>query len=358
MRRLIVALFLLCALPAAAQQRPIEGPGWNRIYGVGRDGTAQVPVPAVANWQWQVESLDGSRVVRAFAPAEPGNTVRVPAGGWYRLIRRQRDGMIAQVGNRFAAGYVVVVAGQSQAEGFFFHGQPETGAFRAEARDPAAPAVHAVVYDCAGQQGCGADGTAWGDAGENLGARVLLAELSQRLGGAPVALAGATWGGATAHQFADPRSDAGRRLRRVARAAAPASAVLILGHGATDAFFGTDPEGYRMAMAVVVQALRGAGGPQMPVAQALLGPLEARRGEREALLTRLGLAGVALQTRDPVLHAAMIRESQVLFAREVSLASGGDLSRVALGADGVHWSRDGVIQAARIVAEALAAELR
>jgi hypothetical protein len=134
--------------------------------------------------------------------------------------------------------------------------------------------------------------------------------------------------------------------------------VLILGHGATDAFFGTDPEGYRMAMAVVVQALRGAGGPQMPVAQALLGPLEARRGEREALLTRLGLAGVALQTRDPVLHAAMIRESQVLFAREVSLASGGDLSRVALGADGVHWSRDGVIQAARIVAEALAAELR
>lgn len=360
-RRAALLALLLLAGPAWAQ-RLADGPAWNRVYGVARDGFASVPVPVPASpgagVEWRVESIDGSRVVRDFAPAEPGNVVRVPLGGWCRLVRMDAEGNAGQFGHRFAAGYLVVVVGQTQAEGFFFHGQPETGAFRVAAADPAAPPVHAVLYDCAGQPGCGADGTAWGDAGENLGARVLLAELSARLEDAPVALAVATWTGAMAQHFADPRSEAGRRLRRVARAAAPASAVLVLGHGATDAFYGTDPEEYRRAMVVALQGLRIAGAADLVLALAPLGPVEDRRGQRAALLPRLGLGGVTPLAREPVAQAARLREAQQEFARENGLAYGGDLSRVALGADGVHWSAEGVRHAARVVAEALAAALK
>ncbi len=373
---LLLALLLLAgAAPAGAQPAlaPAAGaqPAWSLIYGVQGNGFAAVPVPP--GWfHWQVESLEGGQVAREFAPAEADGTVRVPLGGWYRLVQRDRAGATRQVGHRFAVGYLVVVTGQSQADALFYQGAPDAGAFRAEADDPALPAVHGVLYDCLGRPGCGPDGTHWGDAGQNFGVRVLLAELSWRLHQAPVALAGAAWGGASIAQLADAHGPAGRRLRRVVHAAAPASAALLLGHGTTDAFLGTSAAQYGAGLGVVVAALRAGGGPGMPVLQAPLGPLDGRlrllgseqlaswlapQG-RDALLARLGLTQAGSLGSDAVVQAAVIRSAQVEAARALGLQFGGDISRLAPGADGVHWSREGVRHAARQVAEAVAAALR
>ncbi len=362
---LLLALLLVLATPAGAQ------PSWSRIYGVQPDGTAAIPVPA-GPLHYQVEPLGGGPPLRPFAPAEPDGTVRAPLGGWYRLLQRDRAGAISQLGHRFAVGYLIVVTGQSQADALFFNGAPDAGAFRADRDDPPAPPVHAVLYDCLGRPGCGPDGTHWGQAEENFGARILLAELSWRLNRAPVALAGAAWGGATVAQLAEAHGPAGRRLRRIVHAAAPASAALVLAHGTTDAFLGTPPESYIAGLGVVVQVLRAGGRPAMPVLQTPLGPLDGRYRilgsaqlaawlapeGRDALLARLGLSRTSPLGRDAAIDAGAIRNAQADAALRFRLAPGGDLSRLAPGADGVHWSRDGVRYAAHEVAEAIALALR
>ncbi len=361
---LLLALLLALAAPAQAQ------PGWSRIYGVQPDGTAAIPVPA-GPFHFQVEPLEGGPPLRPFAPADPDGSVRAPLGGWYRLLQRDRAGAVGQLGHRFAVGYLIVVTGQSQADALFFSGAPEAGAFRAEREDPPAPPVHAVLYDCLGRPGCGPDGTHWGQAEENFGARILLAELSWRLNRAPVALAGAAWGGATVAQLADTRGPAGRRLRRIVHAAAPASAAVVLAHGTTDAFLGTAPAEYIAGLGVVVQALRAGGGPGMPVLQTPLGPLDGRwrvlgssrlaawlaPEGRDALLARLGLSRTTALGPDAALDATAIRQAQADAAPQLRLAPGGDLSRLAPGADGVHWSREGVRYAAHEVAAAIARAL-
>jgi hypothetical protein len=362
---MLLALLLGLTTPAAAQ------PAWSRIYGVQPDGTAAIPVPP-GPLHYQVEPLEGGPPLRPFAPAEPNGTVRAPLGGWYRLLQRDRAGAISQVGHRFAVGYLIVITGQSQADALFFNGAPDAGAFRATAEDPVAPPVHAVLYDCIGRPGCGPDGTHWGQAEENYGARILLAELSWRLNRAPVALVGAAWGGATVAQLADARGPAGRRLRRVVHAAAPASAALVLAHGTTDAFLGTPPAEYIAGLGVVVAALRAGSAPGMPVLQTPLGPLDGRYRilgsaqlaawlapeGRDALLARLGLSRTAPLGRDAAIDASAIRDAQADAARQFRLAPGGDLSRLAPGADGVHWSRDGVRYTAHEVAEAIVSALR
>jgi hypothetical protein len=137
-RSLLVALpALLAAGPLGAQP---AGPARNRVFGLQHDGFARLPVPDEPGLDWRVETLKGARVVRDFAPAEPGGVLRLPAGGWYRLLRREPGGEARQVGNRFAAGYLVIVTGQSQADSFFFDGAPSYGAYPAEAGDPEAPA--------------------------------------------------------------------------------------------------------------------------------------------------------------------------------------------------------------------------
>ncbi len=366
-RPIWLALLLLLAVAGHAEAQP----SWSRIYGVQPDGTAAIPVPP-GPVHYQVEPLDGGPALRPFAPAEPDGTIRAPLGGWYRLLQRDRSGAVSQLGHRFAVGYLIVVTGQSQADALFFSGAPEAGAFRATAEDPPAPPVHAVLYDCLGRPGCGPDGTHWGQAEDNYGARILLAELSWRLNRAPVALAGAAWGGATVAQLADAHGPAGRRLRRVIHAAAPASAALILAHGTTDAFLGTAPGEYVAGLGVVVSALRAGGAPGMPVLQTPLGPLDGRYRilgsaqlaawlapeGRDALLARLGLSRTAPLGRDAAIDASAIRGAQADAARQFGLAPGGDLSRLAPGADGVHWSRDGVRYAAHEVAEAIVAALR
>ncbi len=362
---LAFALCLPVAVPAHAE------PPWSRIYGVQPDGSAAIPVPP-GPLHYQVEPLEGGAALRPFAPAEPDGTVRAPLGGWYRLLQRDRAGAISQLGHRFAVGYLIVVTGQSQADALFFSGAPEAGAFRAERDDPPAPPVHAVIYDCLGRPGCGPDGTHWGQAEDNYGARMLLAELSWRLNRAPVALAGAAWGGASVAQLADARGPAGRRLRRIIHAAAPASAALVLAHGTTDAFLGTPPAEYLAGLGVVVSVLRAGGGGAMPVLQTPLGPLDGRYQVlgsarlaawlapegRDALLARLGLARSSPLAVDAALDAGAIRNAQADATRQYRLAPGGDLSRLALGADGVHWSRDGVRYAAHEVAAAIALALR
>jgi hypothetical protein len=158
----------------------------------------------------------------------------------------------------------------------------------------------------------------------------------------------------------------------VARAAAPASAALILGHGTTDALRGTAPEDYIADLARVVAVLREAGAPDMPVLQAPLPRLAGRmeilgrgrpaawlapEGEASAL-ARWGLLRFSPLPAETVAGAAAIRAAQAEAARRLGLLPGGDLSVVALLADGIHWNRDGVRKAVSQAAEALASALR
>jgi hypothetical protein len=377
---LLVVVAALLALPVAAA-RAETGPPDHRIYPL-VGGVARIPVPAgPGDPLWQVEDEAG-RPVRDWAPADPDGAVRVPRGGWFRLWRRDATAAAAAgevpqaVGGRFAAGFVILLTGQSQANSFFWSGDPGVGALPARPGDPPPPPVAAWLQECAaGAPGCGPDGTAWSAPGDALGGRVLLGELARRLGGpVPLALANGAWGGASAAELADPDTRAGRRLRRVMRAAAPVSAALLLAHGTTDAFLGTPPARYGAALARIVDILRagaeGAGSPPVLLAPLppLMGPtrllgsgaLAARLlpvDGAPAWTLRMGIASAGPLPAQARAQAEAIRAAQARAAAELGLLPGGDMAAVMPGLDGVHWSPDSVRDAARRVAATLAAAL-
>ncbi|SDB72476.1 SGNH/GDSL hydrolase family protein [Belnapia rosea] len=335
--RHLLALAWLAAFPAAAQPAP------NSIHAL-QGGEARLALPATPGTTWQVEDEAG-RVLHPWAPAVPDGALRLPPGGWYRLLRRDAAGT-APAGGRFAVGLVVVLTGQSQAGAFFAADAPEVGAFPAGPDDPPPPPLAALLPD---------ESSGWSTAIAPLGARILLAELSRRLGpGMPLGLVNAAWGNASAAALADPATPPGARLRRMA--AMPASAALILAHGTTDALAGTPPEAYAERLGAVVATLR-AGSPGMPVLLAPLSPLLGRTtllgsGRLAMLLPRLAHR----QPPDPGLErqAAALRAAQA----GLGLPSGGSMTMVAPGLDGIHWSAEGVRQAAREAAAALAGALR
>ncbi len=325
----LAAFAWLLAGTALAQPAPEH----NRIYPL-QGRTARLPVPVLPGVAWMVRDEAG-RILRPWGPAEADGTLRLPPGGWYRLARRDAGGRAEEVGGRFAAGLVVLVTGQSQAEAFFADAYPQYGAFPATATDPPAPPVAALLHDCTGWPHCARDGLVWTTVDARLGARVLLAELAKRLGPVPILLVNGAFGGAGAAELADPASPAGSRLRRVARAVAPASAALILAHGTTDALAGTPAAAYAASLAGVVGVLRAEGRPGMPVLLAPLSPLR---------------AGTAAGAR-------AVRDGQASLARGAGLLPGGAMAGVAAGPDGIHWSPDGVRLAAREAAAALAPAL-
>jgi hypothetical protein len=342
------ALLLLPAF-AAAQSAP------NRIHAL-QGATARIPLPAAGTWEARDEAG------RTVATAKAGPLL-VPPGGWYRLFR---DGV--PFGGRFAAGHVVLVTGQSQAAGLFDATWPRVGAHPAGPGDPPAPAVSAVLESCLGRPGCPPEGTRWERPGAALGARILLAELARLRPGLPFALADAAWGGAGIADLLDPARPARGHLVRVAEAAAPASALLILAHGTTDAMRGTPAADYVAGVGALVALLRAAGGdPAMPALQAPLSPLRdavgllgsGRLADRVGLTPgegwpfRLGLA--RRRPLDPATsaHADVIRAAQAAAAARFGLLPGGDMAGVATGADGIHWSADGLRQAMRAAAAAL-----
>lgn len=372
----MAAALALLASPEVAAAQP-AGPPERRVYAL-EARTARVPVPVPgreAGALWRVQDEAG-RPVRDWAPADADGAVRVPRGGWFRLLRREAAGGAEHsVGGRFAAGFVVVLTGQSQADSLFRADDPSIGAFPAGPGDPPPPAVAAVLRGCdASAPGCGADGTAWDEPGHALGVRTLLAELARRLGPVPVALANGAWGGASAAELADPETPAGRRLRSAAAAAAPASAALVFAHGTTDALRGTAPGDYEASLTRIVGLLRagGAGGEATPVLLAplppLAGPTRLLGSGRLAawLLPKEGAPDwtlrAGLASRGPVPGAGAngadaIREAQNRATAALGLLPGGDTSGVAPGLDGVHWSPDAVREAARRAAAALAEAL-
>jgi hypothetical protein len=370
---LLLLPWLLAAPPATARIGPPE----HRVYAL-QGGTARVPVPTgPTDRLWRVEDEAG-RSVRNWAPADPDGAVRVPQGGWFRLLGRggASGGAPQVVGGRFAAGVVVVITGQSQANSFFWDADPAVGAFPAGPGDPPPPPVAAWLVGCDPRTpGCGPDGTRWGAPGNALGGRVLLAELARRLGPVPLALANGAWGGASAAELADGDAPAGRRLRQVSRAAGPASAALVLAHGTTDAFRGTSSDDYGAALARIVEALRAAPG-EAEAPPVLLAPLPQLRGPTRLLgsgrlaalllplegapawALRAGVASAGPLPAPAATRADAIRAAQARAADELGLLPGGDTTAVAPGLDGVHWSPGAVRQAARKLAAALARALQ
>ncbi|MFZ4409009.1 MAG: hypothetical protein ACOYOH_16840 [Paracraurococcus sp.] len=344
---------LLALVPALAAAQPVP----DRIYAL-EGGTARLPLPAAG--AWAVTDEAGRAVAVA---ADPDGGWRLPPGGWYRL---SRDGV--PFGGRFAGGHVILVTGQSQAAGLFSATWPRVGAHPAGPGDAPAPPVSAILASCLGRPGCPPEGTRWGPAGEALGARTLLAELARLRPGIPFALADVARGGAGVADLLDPARPARGHLERVAQAAAPASALLVLAHGTTDAMRGTPAADFIAGTAALVALLREAGGnPAMPALQAPLPPLRdavrllgsGRLADRAGLTAgdgwpfRLGLA--RRRTLDPAVaaHADIIRAAQAEAAHRFGLRPGGNMAGIATGADGIHWTADGVRQAAREVAAAL-----
>ena len=146
----------------------------------------------------------------------------------------------------------------------------------------------------------------------------------------------------------------------------------MFAHGTTDAGRGTPPAAYVAGTGELIRLLREAGGnPAMPALQAPLSPLRdaysllgsGRLAEWTGLAPGKGWLfdlGVAqLRPLDPATaaHAAVIRAAQGKAARRYGLLPGGEMVDVETGADGIHWSAEGVRQAAREAAAALAATL-
>ncbi len=327
---------------------------------------AHVPLPAMANVQWRLLREDGG-VLRDFA-AMPTGSMPVPMGGWYRLERRDADGSTTRFGGRFAAGHVVLVTGQSQAEGMFFAAPAERGAFRAAPADPPDGPLGVVVSEC----DCTRDRIAWQPGTEALGARLLIAGLQGRLGPVPIALVGAATGGAGIAALVDAESTPGARLRHLARGASPLSAAVILGHGTTDVFAGTGREAYLRQLGRLDVLLRAQGLPRMPVLVAALPPLDAgllllgsralgRRllpDSRQNWATRLGIAWTGALPADLAARAAGIRAAQQDAVAALGLQDGGDLSGITPNADGLHWTEEGMRAAVRVTVAAIADALR
>jgi lysophospholipase L1-like esterase len=322
----LLAFLWLAASAAAAEPSP------DRIYPLG-EGPRLPPGTA-----WQAADEAGRMIA--------GPEGSLPPGGWYRLLRREPDGSLAPVGDRFAIGLVVIITGQSQASSLFATAPAAAGAFPATPNDPPAPPLAAILPD---------EATGWTTAIAPLGARILLSELARHLGpGLPLGLVNAAWGDSSAAMLADPATRPGARLRRMA--AMPASAALILAHGTTDVLAGTPPAAYAERLAAVIATLR-AGSPAMPVLLASLPPLLGRT----ALLGsgRLAMLLPGLARRQP-LDPALARQAEAIRAAQsgLGLASGGSMAAITPGLDGIHWTEAGVRQAAREAAAALAAALR
>jgi hypothetical protein len=160
----------------------------------------------------------------------------------------------------------------------------------------------------------------------------------------------------------------------VARAAAPASAALVLAHGTTDALRGTTSQDYAAALGRIIETLRaGAEGRAVPV---LLAPLPPLRGPTRLLgsgslaalllptegapawMLRAGIASTGPLPARVAEQAEAIRAAQARAATGLGLLPGGDMAAVAPGLDGVHWPPDTVREAARHVAAALARALQ
>ena len=186
--------------------------------------------------------------------------------------------------------------------------------------------------------------------------------------GIPFALADAAWGGAGVADLLDPARPVRGHMVRVAQAAAPASALLILAHGTTDAMRGTPATDYVAGIGALAAMLRAAGGdPAMPALQAPLPPLRDAVGllgsgrladwaglaAGECWPFRLGLARRRPLDPGTAAHATVIRAAQAEAARRFGLLPGGDMTGVETGADGIHWSAEGLRHAAREAAAAI-----
>lgn len=353
-------LALLAAFCGPAGAQDISEPRANRIYSAA-SGQALIAVAPGADLEWQVVD-DAGAAIRAWAPADPGHTVAVPPGGWYRLmLRRGAEGEGVAVGGRFAAGLVILVTGQSQAQALFHGSMPVAGAWPVTPAEPPQPAVSAVLEDCGTPQPwCAGDHTFWQPAPEGLGARLLLVELQRRLR-MPIGLVNAAYGGASAAQLADPGHPAGNRLARLAASAAPLDAAIILGHGTTDAFAPPPPEVFDAAMRQILVRLRHHGRGGMPVLLSELPPLSPPHSVpsggpswRLALMRWLGMDRPLRLDPQAEANAVALRAAQRAFATAHGLLDGGSLAGVTPGPDGIHWSEQGVREAARVTARALA----
>jgi hypothetical protein len=367
-----VAVLALVAAPSAATAQG-AGPPEHRVYPLVA-GTARVPVPAgPGNPLWRVQDEAG-RHVRDWAPADPDGAVRVPKGGWFRLLRRNAaSGEEQAVGGRFAAGLVIVVTGQSQADSFFRSDDASVGAFAAGAGDPPLPAVTAVLQECGGAMpDCGPGGTAWARRRTRSGAgccsrnsRGASARCRSRWRMAP--------GAGRAPPNWRPGNAGGPSAAARSGAAAPASAALVLAHGTTDALRGTSPERYGEALARINGVLRaGAAGTTTPV---LLAPLPPLAGPTRLLgsgrlaawtlptegapawMLRAGIASMESMPDEAKKRVEAIRAAQHSSAAALGLLPGGDTTGVAPGLDGVHWPPGAVREAARRAAAALAEAL-
>ena len=233
----------LCLLPALAAAQPVP----NRIYAL-QGATARLKLPG--RRAWEVRDEAGRAVAVA---AGPDGALRLSPGGWYRLylagapLRRALRRRACRPGDRPVPGIRPVrrhLATGRRASGR--GGRPAgAGGFRR-------------AESCLGRPGCPAEGTRWVTPGEALGARVLLAELARLRPGIPFALADAAWGGAGVADLLDPARPVRGTSVRVAQAAAPASALLVLAHGTTDAMRGTPAADYVAGVGALAALLRAA----------------------------------------------------------------------------------------------------
>ena len=233
-----------------------------------------------------------------------------------------------------------------------------------------------MLEACQGRPGCPSDGTRWrspkGVTGEALGVRLVLAELARRRPGIPFGLVPVARGGAGIADLLDPARPGRAPLVLMAQAAAPASALVILAHGTTDAERARPPADYVAGIGALADMLREAGGdPAMPVLLAPLTPLRdaagllgsGRLADAVGLVAgdgwpfRLGLAQRRPLPPKVVAGAAAIRAAQAAAARCFGLLPGGDMAAVETGADGIHWSAAGLRRVAREVASAIDAAL-
>lgn len=370
MIRRALLLLLLAMAPARAQD--FSEPRNNRIYAA-QDGIARIAVAPQPGIEWQITEEASGNVVRPWAPSQPPGFVEAPIGGWYRLQLRQagQDAGLT-IGGRFAVGMVILITGQSQAEAMFHAGFPIAGAFAPDPRDPAQPEPSAVLTDCGGPQPwCAGDFTFWDPAPQGLGARLLLAELHRRWR-MPVGLINAATGGASAAQLADAMQPPGNRLARLSTSAGRLNGAVILGHGTTDTFFPPTPEAFAASMRQIVTVVRAAGPPGMPVLMSLLPPLErparllgSRQlaqtmlpNQRDHWLAWIGLLQSLGLDDFSAARAETLRGLQRQSMTELGLRDGGDLRRVTPGLDGIHWSEQGVREAARVTAAALIAQVQ
>lgn len=374
---------LAATLSASAYAVPLREPVDRAILPVdGREATltldgAGMPPPASIS----LLRDDGSAipVVSATMREPDGWRVRVtvPAGGWYRLATRDGVGAEWQGTARFAVGLVIAITGQSQADAFIREIGPALGSAQARGTLPDG-LVASVMLPAGTADPCGADHRAhWVAADDRranqIGARALAERLSA-LAAMPVGLLATAWGGVGIEAFA-PTGCLAPRIVAFAQAAGGAHAVLMLGHGTSDAWRGTTREAYATGLAafadMVARGVPGAGGaPPLTVLAPVSRqhpPLGMARSSRlarallpaensESLATWLGLAAPA---RAPRFEAGLraVRAAQLGAIEAGLFRYGGSLDALPVRADGVHWAEAAHAPAGRALADALAYHL-